>query len=115
MRDCSEKYPDCFTGYIGQPDKKENASTRRRNVSQRASICNLLTNSVFTYPKYKLSSKRVFDEVNLRLIRKVRSKQEGKITRTQMENYQKFLAVFQAEPRHLYEFMTEATREKFEA
>jgi len=31
-----------------------------------------------------------------------------------MENYQTFLAVFQAEPRHLYAFMTEATREKFE-
>lgn len=115
MHDYLNRHPDCFAGYIGLPDKKDNASTRRRAFSQRASVYNLLTNSVFVYPRYKLSSKQVFDEVNLRLIRKVRSRQEGRITRAQMENYQKFLAVFQAEPRHLYAFMTEATREKFEA
>ncbi|MBL0912916.1 MAG: hypothetical protein IBJ09_11145 [Bacteroidia bacterium] len=114
MHDYLNRYPDCFAGYIGIPDKKDNAVTRRRTLSQRASIYHLLTNSVFVYPKYKLSSKSVFDDINLRLIRKVRSKQEGKITRAQMENYRKFLAFFQAEPERLYSLMTAETRKKFQ-
>ncbi len=113
MRDYLENNQNCFVGYVGQTDKVDNQNNRRRLFSQRSSIYNLLTNSIFIAPKYKLSSKKIFEEVNLRLIRKVRSKQEGKITKEQMDNYKLFMDFFTENQKDLYELMTEETRAKY--
>jgi len=53
-----------------------------------------------------------FKEINLRLIRLKKSKQDGKLTKKQMENYNLFLDVFSKSPALLYQLMTEVTREK---
>lgn len=113
MRNYLEQNPDHFVGYIGQTDEKDNRPEKRRITAQRSDIYNLLTNSIFLYPKYKLSSKQIFEEVNLRLIRKVRSKQQGKITKAQMNNYNSFLNYFgKHQDKHL-ELMTDETRKKY--
>ena len=113
MRDYLDQNPDCFVGYVGQTDSRDNKPNRRRTVSQRSSIYNLLTNTIFQYPKYKLSSGRIFKEVNLRLIRKVRSRQEGKINKVQMQNYQSFLHFFENNKIHHLSMMTEETRKRY--
>ena len=113
MRDYLENNQNCFIGYVGQTDKIDNHKNRRRLYSQRSSIYNLMTNSIFVAPKYKLSSGKIFQEVNLRLIRKVKSKQEGKITKEQMENYKLFLNFFRKNHSALYELMTEETRSRY--
>ncbi len=113
MRDYLDANPDCFVGYVGQTDNRDNREKKRRTVSQRSAIYNPLMNTIFVYPKYKLSSRKIFEEVNLRLVRKVRSKQEGRITKHQMENYQSFLKHFEKNKEHHLEMMTEETRNKY--
>jgi hypothetical protein len=113
MRDYLEENPDCFVGYIGQTDSRDNKERKQRLTAQRADIYNLYTNSIFLYPKYKLSSRKVFQEVNLRLIRKVRSKQEGRINKAQKTNYDTFLIFFERNKDKHLEMMTERTREQY--
>ena len=86
MNEYLENNPDNFIGYVGQTDDRDNKPNKYRVTAQRADIYNLYTNSIFLSPKYKLSSQKVFQEVNLRLIRRVRSKQEGKINKIQTIN-----------------------------
>jgi len=113
MRDYLDENQNCFVGYIGQTDDKDNRLQKKRVRSQRSDIYNLLTNSIFIYPKYKLSSRLIFEEVNLRLIRKVTSKQEGKITKIQMKNYNLFLDFFEKNKDKHLELMTEKTRNQY--
>jgi hypothetical protein len=113
MRDYLEENPNCFVGYIGQPDKKDDTHSKKKLQSQRSDVYNLLTNSIFAAPKYKLSSKNIFQEVNLRLIRKVTSKQKGKITSEQMSNYKKFLGFFEDNKEHHFDLMTAEARKKY--
>lgn len=108
MRDYLEKYSNNFVGYVGAVDSKD--GTRNREFSQRAKVYNVFTSSVFL--RHKISSKKNFQEVNLRLIRKQVSKQTGKITRSQMENYQKFLNYFESKASTLYDLMTSRKREE---
>lgn len=110
MRDYLDENPDCFVGYVGQTDPKDNRQKKYRETAQRADIYNLYTNSIFLYPKYKLSSRKVFQEVNLRLIRKVRSKQNGKINKAQKINYDTFLLFFERNKDKHLEMMTEKTK-----
>ncbi len=111
MRDYLEENREEFVGYIGQIDTKDNK--RKREQSQRCFVYNVLTSSMFKdSTKYKLSSKKKFKEVNLRLIRVIVSKQEGKLTQKQMQNYNSFLDAFQANTKLHYELMTDSTKEK---
>ncbi|MCC7333059.1 MAG: hypothetical protein IT232_10690 [Flavobacteriales bacterium] len=111
MRDYLEENPNEFVGYVGQVDSKDNI--RKREQSQRTSIYNRITSSIFEDGTiYKISSKKIFKEINLRLIRKIISKQENKLTKQQMENYNYFLNEFKKSPHILYTLMTETTREK---
>jgi len=111
MRDYLIVNPDEFVGYVGQADDRDNI--RKREQAQRCCIYNILTSSVFSdKEKYKISSRRQFKEINLRLIRLKKSKQDGKLTKKQMENYNLFLDVFSKSPALLYQLMTEVTREK---
>jgi len=114
MRDYLEENPDNFVGYIGQTDRRDNKVSKPRETAQRADIYNLYTNSMFLYPKYKLSSKKMFLEVNLRLIRKVRSKQENRITKIQKSNYNSFLYFFESNKDKYLELMTKKTRSQYE-
>jgi len=101
-----------FVGYIGQPDAKDNQ--RNKINSQRSNVYNLLANSIFPTQKYKLSSKNIFAEINLRLIRKVVSKQNGKLTRQQMENYNNFLTFFEKYKEQHSNFMTEEVKKNIQ-
>ncbi|HEY9082884.1 MAG TPA: hypothetical protein VKZ45_02550 [Vicingaceae bacterium] len=112
MRDYLDENPEEFVGYVGQVDDKDNK--RKREQSQRSSIYNTITTSVFeNNNQYKFSSKKVFKEINLRLIRKIISKQENRLTKKQMENYRYFLSEFEKSPQILYTLMTETTLNKF--
>lgn len=112
MRDYLDENSDEFVGYLGQKDTKDNK--RKREQSQRSSVYNTVTSSIFNDKhKYKLSSKKKFEEINLRLIRMNKSKQEGKLTKMQMTNYNTFLAAFEKHPHIHYELMTDVTRSKF--
>ena len=111
MRDYLEENPHEFVGYIGQVDSKDNS--RKREQSQRTSIYNRITSSIFEDgTMYKISSKKIFKEINLRLIRKIISKQENKLTKQQMENYNFFLNEFKKSPHILYTLMTARTKIK---
>jgi len=111
MRNHLAENPDEFVGYVGQTDDKDNV--RNREQAQRCGIYNILTSSLFSdEEKYKLSSKKQFKEINLRLIRLNKSKQKGKLTKKQMENYNSFLSVFSKHPQLLYQLMTNVTRER---
>lgn len=111
MRDYLEENKEDFVGYIGQVDFKDNK--RKRELSQRCYVYNVLTSSIFSdNDKYKFSSKKKFKEVNLRLIRRKISKQDSKLTANQMANYKSFLELFQLNTKLHYELMTEVTREK---
>lgn len=113
MRDYLEENPDCFVGYIGQTDNRDNRDQKKRITAQRADIYNLFTNSIFLYPKYKLSSRKIFQEVNLRLIRKIRSKQNGRINKAQKMSYDLFLSFFERNNDKHFELMTETTRNQY--
>ena len=108
MRDFLITYPDSFIGYVGQVDAKDNKN--KREVSQRCSVYNILTSSIFSNQHYKFSSKSQFKEINLRLIRRIRSKQEGKLNAVQFKNYSKFLKLIEENPSFLYQLMTETTK-----
>jgi hypothetical protein len=111
MRDYLDANQDEFVGYIGQIDSKDNK--RKRKYSQRCSVYNTLTSSIFNdSKKYKISSKKKFAEINLRLIRLQKSKQNGRLTKKQMQNYNSFLDLFSQEPKRIYELMTDVTKEK---
>lgn len=111
MRDYLIEKPDEFVGYIGQLDSKDNK--RKRERTQRSSVYDILTSSIFNdTSKYKIITKRVFSEVNLRLIRMKVSKQDGKLTKNQMRNYNSFLKLFEQSAEMLYELMTDVTKEK---
>jgi hypothetical protein len=111
MRDYLDVNPDEFVGYVGQKDSKDNL--RKREQTQRCSIYNIFTSSVFKEQhKYKLSSKKKFKEINLRLIRVNKAKQPGKLTKKQMENYKSFLTSFEKYPKVHYDLMTDVTKEK---
>lgn len=110
MRDYLDRNPHSFIGYVGQTDFLDEA--RMRRTSQRSNVYNILTSSIFTADRYKHSSKVKFDEVNLRLIRKVVSKQNGKLTKQQMKNYNIFLTHFNNNAAYLYEMMTPLRRKE---
>lgn len=113
MKEYLDKNSENFVGYVGQTDDKDNNRKKPRDFSQRSMIYNLLLASVFTPHKYKLSSRRTFEEVNLRLVRKVISRQEGKVTSKQMENYQSFMQLFIHHKDQHLSMMTEKTRKKY--
>ncbi|AEA42376.1 hypothetical protein [Fluviicola taffensis] len=110
MKNYLENYPENFTGYVGQTDKLD--SCRKKAYSQRSSVYNILTSSIFPTERYKLSAKQKFKDVNLRLIRKVVSKQNGKLTTHQFQNYQEFLTYFESRKGDLYDLMTPITKER---
>ena len=113
MKQYLDENPNCFVGYIGQTDAKDNITQRYKLVSQRSDVYNLLTNSIFCAPDYKLSSRTIFQEVNLRLIRKSTKAEDDKITPLQENNYSKFLAFFERNKELHHELMTEATKRKY--
>jgi hypothetical protein len=108
MRAFLDNNPHEFVGYIGQIDSKDNE--RNREQSQRVSIYNTLTSSMFkNNSSYKILSNEVFKEINLRLIRKIVSNQTNKLTPTQQENYKHLLTELQGSPERLYDLMTNVT------
>ncbi len=111
MRDYLIDKPEEFVGYIGQVDSKDNE--RKRERTQRSAVYDTLTSSIFNDTnRYKIITKKVFNEVNLRLIRMKISRQDGKLTKSQMRNYSSFLKLFEQSPELIYELMTNATKEK---
>jgi len=110
MRDYIDKNQDEFAGYIGQVDNKDN--TRKKEHSQRSSIYNRFTASIFSgNDKYKMSSSEAFDEMNIRLFR-INKTRKGGLTSIQTANYECFLNVFEKIPSAHYELMTHITKEK---
>jgi hypothetical protein len=111
MRDYLDRNSDDFVGYVGQIDNKDNI--RKREQSQRCTVYNILTSSIFQDQyKYKISSRKKFKEINLRLIRIQKSKEKGKLTKKQMVNYNCFLDAFKEYPKTHYSLMTDVTIEK---
>lgn len=86
-----DENPNCFAGYIGQTDEKDNIIGKERIYSQRSTIYNQYTSSLFLPPKYSLSARELFGAFNLKLIRRIRIKhQEFTLNNEQLENFECF-------------------------
>jgi hypothetical protein len=111
MKTYLDEFPNNFMGYVGQPDDKDDLESRRRTISQRASIYNTLVASVFKIPKYNLSAPDLYKAINLKLIRRITDKnKEYSLSDTQKSNYKNMLKVLESNPTILYDLMTDETR-----
>ena len=113
MKNYLEAYPNNFVGFVGQPDEKDDAQNRRREFAQRASIYNRYVDSLFMPPKFNTSSPKIFEEINLRLIRKIRDKKAPfQLNESQKANYLEFMAQLELTADVHADLMTEVTRLK---
>lgn len=108
-----DEFPDNFIGYIGQTDDKDNISSKMRTQSQRSYIYDTYTTSLFSFPKYSLSSKKLFGPINLKLIRRVEKHKEFTLSIIQKENYNRFLLCLEKNENLIPEFMTEKTKNEY--
>lgn len=113
MKSYLDDNPDHFIGYIGQTDNKDNLESNMRSESQRASIYDRYTSSIFTLPKYSLSSKEMLGEINMKLIRRAQKHKELTLTDNQKKNYKCFMNFLEKKRDLIPELMTEKTKKKY--
>lgn len=111
MKEYLNSNPSCFIGYIGQPDSKDDESVNYKETAQRARIYNLWIATMFQKHRYSFSDPRIFKEVNINLVRKVKNNSK-RLSPAQKKNYEKFLEAFKDCGENLYNFMTLVTKEK---
>lgn len=105
MNDYLRKNPHCFIGYVGQPDKKDDL--RNRKFSQRASIYDPLIANIFKKRnKYRMSSEKIYEIFNMKLIRKYTPKHKNGLSPEQNINYTKFTHYFESKTDHIRNLMT---------
>jgi hypothetical protein len=111
MKNHLDNNPNKFVGYIGQTDKID--LIRNKKTSQRSDVYNIITSSLFDPSKYQHATKEIFQEINLRLFRKIHEENQHELTKKQHENYNQILTIFEENSELLYELMTPLTRARF--
>jgi hypothetical protein len=109
MKRYLDRHPNHYIGYVGQVDKLDNK--RNKHTSQRSDVYNFILSSVIEHDKYKIITKKVFQEINMRLIRKNLRKDHAQ-TEEQKRIYARFLNDLSRNNSVLFELMTDRTKEK---
>lgn len=113
MKDYLKKNKNNYIGYIGQPDTRDNRSKNQETKlrSQRRRLYHLITIQAFVFPFYEITAEEFYTEVNLRLIRKIVTKNKKKRSVKQKNSFDKFKSIFEENQTELIQFMTDAQKE----
>lgn len=108
MKDYLDAHKNNYIGYIGQPDARDDRSPNKstRLVSQRRRIYHLIRYNEFTFPNYEVTSNDFYSEINLRLIRKIVTRNPSKRSKKQKSNFDKFTEIFNKNIQSSVQFMT---------